>query len=232
MPLAGARLAVIGCCGKTSLINLIAKTNRDKKVLIMTTTKIRPPREYGITLCDTVESCLAHKPHQGIQCLGVFHADTQKFTAPPQQHWPRLTAGYDIVLMEADGSRSLPCKGWSGTEPVIPFFTTHTIGVVTLLGLGKMANESTVHRLPEFCRVTGLSLGDMIGINALADMVGHPSSMFKNAVGTRVLLVNQIESPAGFEKAKEFAALLRQKHPEAVDKIFAGSVFENNWAMV
>lgn len=228
----GQKLAVVGCGGKTSLIELLAQTGRDKKVLIMTTTKIRAPRQDGVTLCETLADCLAHTPHQGIQCLGVFDAVRGKFSGPPPEYWERLAQGYDLVLMEADGSRSLPCKGWADFEPVIPAFTTTTVGVVTLLGLGRPADRETVLRLPEFCRLTGLTEGATITKEALADMVGAPGGMFKNAVGRRVLLINQVEDDDAHTKAKDLAALLRQRHPGAVREIYAGSVIENHWCIV
>lgn len=228
----GQKLAVVGCGGKTSLIELLAKTNRDKKVLIMTTTKIKAPRQDGVTLRETLADCLAHTPHQGIQCLGVFDAARGKFSGPPPEYWECLVHGYDLVLMEADGSRSLPCKGWADFEPVIPAFATATVGVVTLLGLGCPATGETVLRLPEFCRLTGLAAGEPITMAALADMVGAPGGMFKNAVGRRVLLINQVEDEAALAKAKELAALLRQRHPGAAGKIYAGSVIENHWCIV
>lgn len=228
----GQKLAVTGCGGKTSLIELLADTNRDKKVLIMTTTKIRAPLQEGVTLCETLDDCLAHTSHQGIQCLGVFDATRGKFSGPPPEYWERLVQGYDLVLMEADGSRSLPCKGWADFEPVIPAFTTITVGVVTLLGLGRPANGETVLRLPEFCRLTGLAESGTITMEALADMVGAPGGMFKNAVGRRTLLINQVEDEPALAKAKELAGLLRQRHPGAAGEIYAGSVIENHWCIV
>ena len=228
----GQKLAVIGCGGKTSLIELLAQANRDKKVLIMTTTKIKAPRQEGVTLCETLADCLVHTPHQGIQCLGVFDAVRGKFSGPPPEYWERLAQGYDLVLMEADGSRSLPCKGWADFEPVVPAFATATVGVVTLLGRGRPANGETVLRVPEFCRLTGLAEGDAITKEALADMVGAPGGMFKNAVGRRVLFINQVEGEVALAKAKELAALLRQRHPGAAGEIYAGSVIENHWCIV
>lgn len=227
-----ARIAVVGCGGKSSLINLLAKENRHKKVLIMPTTKIAIPCEKSISLCQTAAQCLAHKPHQGLQCLGVLHKQAQKFTAPPKQLWQGLAKGYNLVLMEADGSRGLPCKGWNCTEPLVPNFATQTVGLITLLGKWRPADENTVHRLLLFCQLSGLAKGQIIGTAALASMVTSPLGMFKNAIGSRVLLINQVESTPALKDAKELASLIKKTSPNFAGFIFAGSVFENKWTMV
>ncbi len=231
-PAPGERVAVVGCGGKTTFVDLMAGAGRANRVLIMTTTKIRPPRQDGVLLCETLAECLAHKPQPGVQCLGVLNAQRGKFCAPPPQTWPRLTEGYDLVLMEADGSRSLPCKGWAKDEPVVPAFTSTTVGIVTLLALGKPAGPGTVLRMPEFTRLTGVSQGQAISLRTLADMIARPGGMFKSARGRQVLLINQVEDAAAMETARALAALLREEYPAAPKNIFAGSMIENRWCMV
>ena len=57
----GCAVAVVGCGGKTSLIELIAMLSIDKKVLVSTTTKTFPMISDKVTLCDTLESCIRHE---------------------------------------------------------------------------------------------------------------------------------------------------------------------------
>ena len=105
----GSLVAVVGCGGKTSLIELIAKQNYDKKVLVSATTKTFPMISDGVVLCDTLQSSLGHKPLKGIQCLGQFNERNGKLEALPEHILADMVFNYDIVRMEADGSRWLPC---------------------------------------------------------------------------------------------------------------------------
>ena len=106
-----AIIAVIGCGGKTSLIASLANEYRHKKVLVTPTTKMFPI--------------------EGIQCLGILNEASGKLEALKQEQLEAIIPQYDLVLLEADGSAGLPCKGWLADEPVVPAFCTHTIGVVT-----------------------------------------------------------------------------------------------------
>ena len=184
----GSVVSVVGCGGKTSLINQLARCNADKKVLISPTTKIFPMTLPDVTQCYTVEESIKHKSHQGVQCLGQMNGKG-KLEALPEQVLADLIPQYDIVLLEADGSRSLPFKGWTDNEPVVPMYSTHTIGVVSLDSLGCRATEDNVHNLREFLLLTGLKEGNIITQDAVDAMIYSPNGMFKNAVGAKYVVV-------------------------------------------
>ena len=225
----GSAVAVVGCGGKTSLIELIAKQNIEKKVLVSTTTKTFPMISDKVTLCDTLESCIRHVPHTGIQCLGQFNERNGKLEALPENILVDLVPQYDIVLMEADGSRWLPCKGWLDSEPVVYYYSTHTVGVVTMNALGMAATGDTVHHLPGFLELTGLIEGEMITEQALEDMVCLPKGMFKSSVGQRCLLVNKVENENEIRIAEAFLQTIKVKHPGRFKRLIYGSVHENTW---
>jgi len=185
----GSVVSVVGCGGKTSLINQLARCNIDKKVLISPTTKIFPMTSPDVTQCYTVDECIKHEPHRGIQCLGQINETTGKLEALPEHILAKLTLKYDIVLLEADGSRSLPLKGWIDNEPVVPKFSTHTVGVASLDSLGCHATEENVHNLREFLLLTGLNEGDIITHDAVNAMIYSPVGMFKNAVGSKYVVI-------------------------------------------
>ncbi|MGD9559660.1 MAG: selenium cofactor biosynthesis protein YqeC [Oscillospiraceae bacterium] len=226
----GEALAIVGCGGKTSLVGLLARENRHLKVLILPTARILPMRADEAIICTTLDACLAHRPQPGVQCLAVTDAATGKLGSPPPELLPRLAEGYDLVLMEADGSRMLPCKGWREGEPVVPSFTTRTIGVITTAALGLPADENTVLRLPEFSALTGLQPGEAITLAALADMAGAPGGMFEKAVGEKILLINKVDSPGQpCEDALRLASIFRRRWPSAADEIIYGSIHQNAW---
>jgi len=182
-----AIIAVIGCGGKTSFVESQAAKLRKYKVLVSPTTKILPMKTNGVLLRDTLRQCVEHQPQTGVQCLGVLNAESGKLEALPEAVLADMATRYDIALLEADGSRGLPCKGWKDDEPVIPRYCTHTVGFVTMKPLGKPATQSIVHNLPEFLSLTGLREGDPITQDALVAMVCAPGGMFKTARAASIL---------------------------------------------
>lgn len=231
-PLAGSRIAVIGCGGKTTTVGLLAAQNPALYTLISPTTKIRCPGAGQSPVCTTAQASAAHTPRPGVQYCGVLAPATEKLAALPPDVLAQIEAQYQLVLMEADGSRSLPCKGWLNTEPVIPPFTTLTLGVVTTAALGKPATEEYVLRLPLFCQLTGLAPGGLISLQALAAMVAAPGGMFKNAVGTQKLLINKVKTGQDLAAAQQLAACIRQNYPSFTHTILAGSALKNLWQAV
>ncbi|MDR2574963.1 MAG: putative selenium-dependent hydroxylase accessory protein YqeC [Treponema sp.] len=225
----GSVVAVVGCGGKTSLIELVADRLRDKKVLISTTTKIFPPKMKDIVLCETLGQCEGHEPRTGVQCMGLLNRESGKLEALPEALLARLRTRYDIVLLEADGSRGLNCKGWLENEPVVPSYCTHTVGIVTMNALGKPAGETTVHRLPEFFALTGVGEGQTITLAALEAMVCDPNGMFKNSAGQRYVVVNQAEDAAASRAALTFLQGIKEKYPARFEKLLYGSVHNDAW---
>ena len=207
-------VAVVGCGGKTSLVKRLADSYPDKMVLISPTTKMHPMKAGN-----------AH-------CHGIFNAETGKLEALPADELAALVPQYDIALLEADGSRSLPCKGWLEDEPVVPGYCTHTVGVVTMNGLGRAATGETVHNLPQFLALTGLCKGQAITTQALRDMVCAPGGMFKNSVGSRVLLVNQVEDEGTVAIAGEFLRAVKASMPGFFAKLLLGSIHHDAWREV
>jgi len=228
----GSVVAVVGCGGKTSLIGLMADKLRNRKVLVSTTTKIFPPNMEGVMLCETLRQCEEHQPQTGIQCFGLLNRASGKLEALPESFLAETIPRYDIVLLEADGSRGLPCKGWLANEPVVPCYCTHTVGVVTMNALGKAAGENVVHRLPEFLALTGLGEGSVITMQALEAMVCASGGMFKNSAGQRYLLVNQAEDDAAAGAALSFLQTIKEKDPGHFAELLFGSVHRDVWQEV
>jgi len=236
----GSIAAVIGCGGKTSLIELIAQKCKNKKVLISPTTKILPATSAAstvITPCDTLKSSTDHIAKEGIQCLGIKNEKSGKLEALPEDLLAKIVSSYDIVLLEADGSRQKQYKGWQDNEPVIPQYCSHTIGVVTLFKQDKTkpsitATKETVHNLPEFLSLTGLNEGDIITEKALEDMVCAQNGMFKNSKGQRYLIVNQVEDEETAKRAELFLNTVKSKYPNQFNNLIYGSVRGDSWKNV
>ncbi|MEA5015546.1 MAG: selenium cofactor biosynthesis protein YqeC [Candidatus Limiplasma sp.] len=183
---AGERVAVVGCGGKTSLIGLLAAENAPQGVLIAPTTRIG----------------LAQRVSQpGIAYLG--QPQGEKLCAAPLEDILTASAAYPLTLMEADGSKGLPLKGWADHEPVVPDFTTLTIGVVSAKAVGLPATPEHAHRLPLFLTQAGLGEGDVVEEAAVARMIRW--CMDRHGRGRLVVAVNQADTPLLRSRAARIA---------------------------
>jgi probable selenium-dependent hydroxylase accessory protein YqeC len=164
----------------------------------------------------------------GVTVAGRFNRMTGKLEAlPPEDLAERITA-YDLVLVEGDGSRGLPLKGWADYEPVVPPFTTITVGVLPLWPLGKPVSEEFIHRLPFFLGLTGVAAaGDTLKIEDLVKVItggGTEKSLFTAAIGRKILFFNQVETEASIFQAKKLVSLLPEDFRQRLHAIIVGSV--------
>jgi probable selenium-dependent hydroxylase accessory protein YqeC len=172
------------------------------------------------------------EPRAGVSLAGNFNAASGKLESLPAPELERIRGGYDVLLIEGDGSRALPLKGWADHEPQVPPFTTITAGVIPLSPLGKPLDEKIAHRLPRFCALSGASPGEILRPEHLAAAIcgaeragtaAAARGLFASARGKRILFINQVEDEAAFDAARGLAALLPPAFRAALHRIIAGS---------
>jgi probable selenium-dependent hydroxylase accessory protein YqeC len=214
-------VTIIGSGGKTSLIWHLARcfASKPRAVLITPTAKMFPPTESL----------------PGITVRGSLNKKTGKLEALPPEELEKLPAAYDIVLIEGDGSRTLPLKGWAEHEPVIPSFTAITVGILPLWPLGQPVSEKIIHRLPEFCALTGAVPGEKLETEHLVKVIAgnnKEKSIFTASVGKKILFVNQIEDEKSLSQAEKLFSLLPSNFRKTVDAIIAGSVRQDRLRII
>ena len=109
--------ALIGSGGKTTAMYLLAEELSHRGTVICTTsTHILPPAHMPVlTAADEAAERLSR---QGVVCMGSPGPEG-KLIAPPVSAADMADLA-DYVLVEADGSRQLPCKAHLPHEPVVP----------------------------------------------------------------------------------------------------------------
>jgi probable selenium-dependent hydroxylase accessory protein YqeC len=195
-----------------------------------------PEADLAETIFSNRDSCDGTRRGAlpGITFAGRFNEKTGKAESLPLPELDRLAAGYDLVLVEGDGSRELPLKGWAAYEPVIPACTTLTLGILPAGPLGMPADERIIFRLPEFCALSGASPGEILGAGHLARVIsGNPAGdqskpenrgLFASARGERILFFNQVEDEAALARAGEIVSLLPAGFRSGLRRALAGSV--------
>ena len=114
----GHIVSLVGGGGKTTLMYAMAAhcARKNWRVLVTTTTHIMRPS--GAVWAQTDAELFRLWEHGSYAVAGTA-VPGGKLAAPPQkqlEHWMQLA---DIVLIEADGSRRMPCKAPAAHEPVL-----------------------------------------------------------------------------------------------------------------
>lgn len=218
------RLAIVGCGGKTSAMYRLAEENRDKAVLITTTTRIlRPSKnvfDYSV-LQDEIGGKFRRK--QGVT-LFYGGEENSKLLSPCPDELLHAQSLFDCVFIEADGSKNLPLKGWNKCEPVIPEFVTATLAVAVPTPIGENLSEKNTHRLPVFCALTGANAGETITAEHIAKMICSPHGMLQKSRGKRILFINQVETEKTLVQARGILDCMPKTFLQSLSRVVAGSV--------
>lgn len=127
------------------------------------------------------------------------------------------------LLIESDGSRSLPLKAPGDHEPPIPLWVTSVIVLVGFSGIGRRLTAESVFRPERFSQLTGLPLGEIITPESVCKLLLHPLGGMKNipAGAFKMVLFNQAESALARETVAKIAPdLLRGGY----DRVVAGGM--------
>jgi probable selenium-dependent hydroxylase accessory protein YqeC len=201
-------VALVGGGGKTSAMFALGRlfARRGLRVLATTTTRILDPemaseregRLFGkvIMLGDPASSegrealISAGNP----LVLGARREGEKLYGVDPAAI-DVVAELFDIVLVEADGSRGLPIKAPASHEPVVPASSCIVIGVVGLDALGRPMDERVVHRPELFGPLVGCAPGEMITVAHVARLAASPLGLFKGAPATArcIVLLNKAD---------------------------------------
>ena len=169
-----ALVSFIGAGGKTTLILRLAEelSAAGHKVIITTTTRIYPPDNLPLILVSTFEKALAELSETFItQSIAVIGSEIS-----PDGKLKGLQPGLVnlifkelqfFTLVETDGARGKPLKGYNDYEPLIPSGSDLVFAVIGADALGKKVDESYVQRSVQFCEATGIDAGTEINNSVL-----------------------------------------------------------------
>jgi probable selenium-dependent hydroxylase accessory protein YqeC len=151
----GRFIAFVGAGGKTSLSEYLAAEalRRGKRVALTTTTKIWAREPY-----TTVESVGWKGSDERLIHVGKT-VEGGKLTGLSDDEVLAMGDHFDLVLIEADGSKSMPLKYPAEFEPVIPGFSDRVVVVAGLDAIGGRIRDK-VFRWELFTAETGIS-GDV-----------------------------------------------------------------------
>jgi probable selenium-dependent hydroxylase accessory protein YqeC len=227
-------ISLVGGGGKTTLMYALGREllSRRKGIILTTTTKILEPKpssfflqflsnDLGEVKKWITENICHHS------CLLIARGRLPKGKLegifPEWVEEIFRMEGVSTIVNEADGSAGRPLKAPRGGEPVIPQNTTLLVPVIGIDGMGRPLAEETVFRSVIASRLLNLPLGSMVTENVIASLLKE--LMKSRPVGARVVpLINKIDLPDGFDKARKLAKALLLSDMPAVRKIVLGSM--------
>jgi molybdenum cofactor cytidylyltransferase len=230
--------AFVGAGGKTTAMFRLAQelAARGKRIVTTTTTRIFAAQvdlapfhiilDNPAALLSRLEQALADHPH--VLVVGPLEEGVGKVFGLEANLVDEIMAleRVDVVLVEADGARSLPFKAPASHEPVVPSRTTLLVPVAGIDVLGKPLAQEFVHRPELVARLAGCAQGEAITPAIVSTVIGHREGGLKGlpAVARAIPLINKVEGQASLVAARTIARLLLQNSP--VQAVAIGAVRE------
>lgn len=225
-----AQIAIVGAGGKTTALFSLAR-QVEGPAWVTTTTHLGTDQTDFADLHCVLESPTDFQPdrckHQKVTLLTGTYSNDIRIHSPASElleliHLTSLREGIPLII-EADGSRSIPLKAPGEYEPVIPAWVTHVLVLVGMSALGKPLSPETVFHAERYSELTGLPMGGTITMESICKMLLHPLGGLKNipAGAQKVVLFNQADSLEAKELVRSASSALLEG---GYDRVIVGGL--------
>lgn len=230
-------ISLCGAGGKTSTLFWLADYfyRQGKRVLITTTTRMFLPAQSHyrelIIEADPVRQLTRCQqlPHEPTLVALFSHLDrtSGKVAGPTPQQVDLLKGqqGFDLILVEADGSHQKLLKVPALHEPCIPQSSDWVVALVGGAMVGAKADPQQIHRWDELQALCGIAAGDPLDWPLFHRLLAHPEGLFKGAPSRarRIWFINgDYQNEASWQPP---LITLLARHPE-LHAIWQGAVRE------
>ena len=224
-------VTVVGSNGKTTFcLNLCKELKKEKKIVFLTTTvKILPiNKKYGfvdITISNiekerevfsemeltsfllNLEKNLNNS--NNVYVLGIYDSKIGKITSLSPKILEDISGKCDYMIIEGDGSKMKPLKGWNKTEPVYTKNTTKSVGILPINIIGEKINDVNIHRIEKFLEISGGQKNETLTLNHLYNVIVHKNGLFQYSLGEKILILNCAERYEDKENALNLAKMIK-----------------------
>ena len=207
----GHVVSLVGGGGKTTLLYAMAAYCACKgwRVLVMTTTHILQPPGGVWAQSDAERDSLWNR---GQYVVAGTAAPGGKLTAPEKEQMERWMQLADIVLIEADGAKHMPCKAPAAHEPVLLPQSDIMLAVAGASALGRPIKEVCFR--PELAeKLLGVSCAAVLTPELLAKLLANENGGRRSVCGRSFYAVlNQTDNPERLLSAKRTAEILQESY--------------------
>lgn len=228
-------VALIGSGGKTTMMRTLARENRkDKRVLLSNTINMERIPEEEMDFIDyefREDYSLCADSPAGVHLLAYEIEPDNTLRGLPLEVLEKQMPCFDLNIVECDESRQRPIKAWRPNEPVLPYTTDITLGILDITALGLRISVETVHNLDVYCDFTGKKVGDIITRDDIKRLILDPDQMFRAAMGERILFINKVENSI----LEEYSTILAREIARAAnapDTIIIGSLKDEHYTVI
>ena len=211
-------VSLVGAGGKTTVMCQLAEhfAKLGKKVLVTTTTHIFQP---ACNFAESVAEVEALWQAGSYAVVGSVEAGTDKLTQLSEDVLENYCRVADLVLIEADGAKCLPCKAPAENEPVLLENCDTVIAVMGLDALHKPISE-VCFRLEKVQEVLGVADEHYLTEEDAVELLQSEQGAFKN-VGQRTyfIILNKCDDEYRLKSALKIRSLL-EKEGFDLDKLW------------
>lgn len=220
-----ATIALVGAGGKTSSAFWLAELLKKQgcHVLVSTTTQMFRPQanqyDYLCLTTDTQQLLAQAANTTAVPAIHYYAGEhdlvSDKVSGLPPAFIDQLkhSGHFDVLIIEADGSRRLPLKAPAEHEPNLPAECDLVIGLCGAEALLAPADPAQIQRWPLFATLTGCRADEVIGEKILNKWLGDQQGLFKSTPPTakRIWQINKFDlSPSPAELCALAERLLTQ----------------------
>jgi len=109
-------------------------------------------------------------------------------------------------------------------EPVIPLSSSLVIPVIGIEALGHPLSEEHVFRSEIAAQLTGISLGDDVTAEVIANLILHPSGITRGSPPQAKIVpfINKVDLHADLSVAREIAVKIIDTHHPRINRVVLG----------
>lgn len=230
-------ISLVGAGGKTALMFALSRelTTPEGVVITTTTTKIFPPSSSDAPnlLLSRDENEITDFILKNGNRLGHINLASKKLSSSGKLQGinPELVSqliNLDpviYIIVEADGADHRPLKAPNPAyEPVIPQSTSLVIPVIGIDALGCELAEEHVFRSEIAAQLTGLSLGEAVSVEAIANLIVHPSGIIRGcpAQARIIPFINKTDLLTDLSEARGLAFKILEANHSQIDRVVLG----------
>lgn len=178
-------VSFVGGGGKTSIMFKIAfeAASQGLKVLVTTTTKIFVPEDHHyekIVLRETIDSEKMGSCN-GITVFGEKSINGKIIASNEDDLKKFIDNGkFDLILIEADGSRRKSIKAYRNNEPVVPRYSNKVFAILSLDCIGKYIEDRYVYNPDRLAKILNKSIASEIRKEDIITLLKSEKGLFEN----------------------------------------------------
>lgn len=208
-------ISFVGAGGKSTSMDSMAKEFKmeGKKVLVTTTTVLFQPQHRDSDMFILGKLPQEYNPLKGSITLLGKSMDNDKIRGITTEYLKDIQKNeiFDIILVEADGARMKPLKAPANHEPVVPSFSTITIGIIGLDSIGIPLDKDHVHRPEILSSILNVELPHIIDENDILNLVEHKEGIFKGSCGKQIIFLNKASDDDRIDSGSKIRGRLLDK---------------------